>query len=270
MTFSLPSRPSCRTPGCAGICSEAATLWGRPRLTADVDVTAKIPSERQGDFLEAMKRHAFHLRFDDPEFVSRTRVFPFVHQGTGIPVDIVLAGAGLEDEFLDRAIDVRIEGTVVPVIGPEDLIITKVLAGRPKDIDDVRGVLRERVDSLTSAGYGTRSICSKKLLRTVISWWSLKGSLPNCAEKVSTMTDVSKIGGRNRKSASISGASSMSLYQIRMEGWSALTERLGPAGAMRFMMQYDPGHGDYTKERHEIFAELTVDTLLDAIDKNRR
>jgi len=34
---------------------------------------------------------------------------------------------------------------------------------------------------------------------------------------------------------------SMSLYQIRMEGWKALTERLGPAGAMRFMMQYDPG-----------------------------
>jgi hypothetical protein len=39
---------------------------------------------------------------------------------------------------------------------------------------------------------------------------------------------------------------------------------------MRFMMQYDPGHGDYTKERHEIFAELTIDTLLDAIDKRTR
>ena len=57
----------------------------------------------------------------------------------------------------------------------------------------------------------------------------------------------------------------LSLYQIRMEGWKALTERLGPAGAMRFMMQYDPGHGDYTKERQEIFAELTIDTLLEAV-----
>ena len=44
-------------------------------------------------------------------------------------------------------------------------------------------------------------------------------------------------------------SSQKSLYQIRMEGWQALTERLGPAGAMRFMMQYDPGHGDYSKER---------------------
>lgn len=59
----------------------------------------------------------------------------------------------------------------------------------------------------------------------------------------------------------------MSLYQIRMEGWKALTERLGPSGAMRFMMQYDPGYGDYSKERHELFDSLTMDTLLDAIDQ---
>ena len=64
----------------------------------------------------------------------------------------------------------------------------------------------------------------------------------------------------------MSRSSSMSLYQIRMEGWKALTERLGPAGAMRFMMQYDPGYGDYSKERHEIFADLTVDELLAGIE----
>jgi DNA-directed RNA polymerase subunit F len=34
------------------------------------------------------------------------------------------------------------------MISPEDLVITKVLAGRPKDMDDVRGVLRERVQTL--------------------------------------------------------------------------------------------------------------------------
>jgi hypothetical protein len=34
---------------------------------------------------------------------------------------------------------------------------------------------------------------------------------------------------------------------------------------MRFMMQYDPGQGDYTKERRDIFA-----TLLNAIDERSR
>ena len=65
----------------------------------------------------------------------------------------------------------------------------------------------------------------------------------------------------------MSTSSRRSLYQIRMEGWKALTERLGPAGAMRFMMQYDPGHGDYSKERHEIFAPLTLDELLLGIER---
>jgi len=53
----------------------------------------------------------------------------------------------------------------------------------------------------------------------------------------------------------------------RLEGWKALTERLGPAGAMRFMMQYDPGHGDYTKERAEIFADLELDDLIASIKR---
>ena len=39
------------------------------------------------------------LRVDDPEFVRRTRVMPFVHVATGMPLDVVLAGSGLEDEF---------------------------------------------------------------------------------------------------------------------------------------------------------------------------
>ena len=60
----------------------------------------------------------------------------------------------------------------------------------------------------------------------------------------------------------MSKSSSMSAYQIRLEGWKALTDRLGPAGAMRFMMQYDPGHGDYTQERQEIFAGLELEDLI--------
>ncbi len=63
----------------------------------------------------------------------------------------------------------------------------------------------------------------------------------------------------------MSKSSSMSAYEIRLEGWKALTERLGPAGAMRFMMQYDPGRGDYTKERQEIFADLELEELIASI-----
>jgi len=40
---------------------------------------------------------------------------------------------------------------------------------------------------------------------------------------------------------------------------------LGPAGAMRFMMQYDPGDGDYTRERQQILENLIFDEIRDAL-----
>jgi hypothetical protein len=54
----------------------------------------------------------------------------------------------------------------------------------------------------------------------------------------------------------------LSLYELRREGWLALTERLGISGAIRFLMQYDPGQGDYTTERRSLFADLTLDDVL--------
>jgi hypothetical protein len=67
---------------------------------------------------------------------------PFVHTQTGMPLDVVLAGSGLEDEFLDRAALADIAGVEVPVIDLSDLMIAKILAGRTKDIDDARALWR--------------------------------------------------------------------------------------------------------------------------------
>jgi hypothetical protein len=41
---------------------------------------------------------------------------------------------------------------------------------------------------------------------------------------------------------SASARPALSAYELRREGWMALTERLGVSGAIRFLMQYDPGH----------------------------
>jgi hypothetical protein len=128
--------------------AQAAIVWGSPRLSADVDVTAAIDPATVDSFIEAMRQHGFDLVFADPDFVERTRVLPFVHRGTHMPLDVLLAGPGLEDDFLGRTISVDVGGTRIPVISPEDLIITKVLAGRPKDIEDVRNVIHEQRASL--------------------------------------------------------------------------------------------------------------------------
>jgi predicted nucleotidyltransferase len=128
--------------------AQAAIMWGSARLSADVDITAAIAPPVIDSFVGTMRRHDFDLVFSDSDFLTRTRVLPFIHRPTRIPLDVVLAGPGLEEDFMRRAIAVDLEGARIPVISPEDLIVTKVLAGRSKDIEDIRSVIHQRRTSL--------------------------------------------------------------------------------------------------------------------------
>ncbi len=60
------------------------------------------------------------------------------------------------------------------------------------------------------------------------------------------------------------------LNQIREEGITVLTESLGPADAIRFLHQFDTGHGDYTAARRRILGNMTVDGVLKKIMVRRR
>lgn len=122
--------------------AQAVTAYGVPRLSADVDVTLALHPDAPEQFTRDMEAAGFALRVSDPDFVRRTRVMPFVHVATAMPLDVVLAGSGLEDAFLDRARLTDIGGSTVPLIDVGDLIVAKVLAGRPKDLDDVAGLWR--------------------------------------------------------------------------------------------------------------------------------
>lgn len=132
--------------------AQAALIWGRPRLTTDVDVTVGTVPGGTPALLSALESRGFAIRIDvSPDFVRQTRVLPLVHEPSGLAADIVLGGPGLEDDFLARAVRVDVGGVVVPVLTAEDLIVTKVLAGRPKDVEDIRGVLAERGERLDLA-----------------------------------------------------------------------------------------------------------------------
>jgi hypothetical protein len=129
--------------------AQAAIAYGVARLTADVDVTARVPARLPNAvWVEALARRGFLPRFDDPAMLEHASVLPFVHQAIGLPVDVVLAGPGLEDEFFARAAVHDFDGVSVPIVDVSDLVVMKVLADRPKDIEDVITLLQVQEASI--------------------------------------------------------------------------------------------------------------------------
>ena len=62
----------------------------------------------------------------------------------------------------------------------------------------------------------------------------------------------------------------MSLEQIRVAGMEALARELGIVGMIRFLQQFETGHGDYTKDRHEWLDNQDLDTIIKRIEERRK
>jgi len=55
------------------------------------------------------------------------------------------------------------------------------------------------------------------------------------------------------------------IAQIQNEGYEALVNALGPEDAIRFIRSFDPGSGDYTKERKKYLKNKTVKQIGEEI-----
>ena len=64
-------------------------------------------------------------------------------------------------------------------------------------------------------------------------------------------------------------AQAMTLHDIQVAGQAALARALGPVGMVRFLQQYELGHGDYTEERHPRVDEDDVATVARRIRERR-
>jgi len=65
-------------------------------------------------------------------------------------------------------------------------------------------------------------------------------------------------------------AQAKTLSDIRAAGLEALARELGPVGMVRFLQQYETGHGDYSEERHARVDKEDVAALARKIRARRR
>lgn len=122
---------------------QAVLLYGEPRLTKDIDITLGVGPDRLKEVLRVAEKIPLKILVDAETFVRQTMVLPCEDSDSGIRVDFIFSVSGYEQEALKRVRAVRIGKAEVRFASLEDLIIHKVVAGRPRDLEDVKGLLQK-------------------------------------------------------------------------------------------------------------------------------
>ena len=125
----------------------AVRAYSIPRSTWDVDLTVAIERKDLPRFFEAVESRGYSI----PEAYSRG----WVDQVAGMPlvkfktycdsgmvdVDVFLAENEFQKSFLSRSQIMSTEVGAVSIVTPEDLILLKLIANRPRDLIDVADLL---------------------------------------------------------------------------------------------------------------------------------
>jgi predicted nucleotidyltransferase len=126
---------------------QAVLLYGEPRLTRDIDITLGVNTEYVDELLKVIRELSLKPIPENIKlFVQQTMVLPALEEITGIRVDFIFSFTTYEIEAIKRARKITIIGQEVCFASPEDVIIHKIFAGRPRDIEDVRSIILKNSD----------------------------------------------------------------------------------------------------------------------------
>lgn len=116
----------------------ASSLLGRPRTTEDVDLLVR-PDDPDAA-LDALAEAGFDTERTNPDWIYKASLH-------GAPVDLIFwlkGGITLSEEMLARARLHELEGRVVHVVSPEDLVVVKAIVHdeqSPRHWHDALGIL---------------------------------------------------------------------------------------------------------------------------------
>jgi hypothetical protein len=117
---------------------QAVLLYGEPRLTKDIDITLGAGLERLPDILAAAHAAQLTLLVEPEVFTRQTMVLPCTDPPSGMRVDFILSSSPFAQLAISRARRVKMGDAELRYVSLEDLIIHKLIAGRARDLEDVK------------------------------------------------------------------------------------------------------------------------------------
>lgn len=115
----------------------------RPRLTTDIDVVIAVAPESVDDLLALAERQGFA---HDPEETAvlveggLARLWTPPSRASGVGLDLMFVDSDFLEAVVTRATPLPMAGVTLPVATVEDLLIMKLEAGRPQDVDDILAI----------------------------------------------------------------------------------------------------------------------------------
>lgn len=121
---------------------QAVLLYGRPRLTRDIDITLGVDTDKFGLIEDICQNLSLRIHPEDPEdFARQTNVLPADEPKSKIRVDFIFSFSPYEAQAIKRAKEVIVDNYPAKFASCEDVIIHKMVAGRAVDEEDVRSIL---------------------------------------------------------------------------------------------------------------------------------
>jgi predicted nucleotidyltransferase len=121
---------------------QAVIFYGEPRFTQDIDLTIGISPDKIGSLIRVISEIGLISEVKNPEeFAKKTMVFPCLSSTETMRVDFIFSDTGFEHAAISRARRVEIDGCPVRIVSLEDLLVFKTIAGRARDLEDVRVLL---------------------------------------------------------------------------------------------------------------------------------
>ncbi len=120
----------------------AVIIWGRPRITQDVDMLLELTPDTVDAFLQAASDLGFSYDTEEAALLPAGGFIRLMRDdAASFPLDILVADTPLHQSALARVKRFELAGEQIPVISAEDLILMKLVAFRPKDTFDLETVI---------------------------------------------------------------------------------------------------------------------------------